>query len=134
MRWQYRASLSVFGAVSDGISRGSYGLSGGPVLDFGRIHVPIRASLMLAEKQNAICQSAIETEEGTCTDLLAWASSSVLFDVANQEDFKLHLGAGGDVGWLTDFHGVAGIQYKMFVGEIRVGSKQFGIVLGLSSR
>jgi len=134
VRWEGRGSLSIFGAVNDGNARGSYGLSGGPILNLGRVHVPIRASLMLAEKQNAICQSAIKTESGACTDLLAWASASVLFDVVNQKDFDLYLGAGGDAGWLTDFHGVGGIQYKPLILEVRVGPKQFGVVLGLSSR
>jgi hypothetical protein len=78
--------------------------------------------------------AAIETESGDCTDLLASASSSVLFDAVHREDFQLYLGAGGDVGWLTDYHLTAGIQYKMFFGEIRAGQKQTGIMLGFSSR
>lgn len=133
MRWQGRASLSIFFLARQvGIS-GSYGLSGGPVLDFGRIHVPIRANFKVTG--NPACPSAtIETESGDCTDLLASASSSVLLDAVHREDFKLYLGAGGDVGWLTDYHLVAGIQYKMFFGEIRAGQKQTGIMLGFSSR
>lgn len=132
--WGGRGGLAIFGAVNENQARGLYGISGGPLLEWERVRIPVRLSLMLSRKQNAICQATLgQTEIGACTDLLAWVSSSALVDVVNRGKFKLYLGGGGDAGWLMDFHGVAGVQYKRFIGEFRVGLRQVGLVLGLTT-
>jgi len=94
LEWGGRAGLGLAGVTIQEVSRGAYGLYGGPTLKYGRFRGRGEVYLMLADKPGA---------EG--------ASASAVVDVYQGESTRFYLGGGVDVGSHTGPYGTAGVIF-----------------------
>jgi hypothetical protein len=145
-----REGMQVGGQVGVGVGGATiansafYGLYGGVDFQWGRLRFPAHLNVMFAPytPEGYSYDNDVDrcrgpggqfAEDSKCTayNTYAWLRGSVVFDVAAQQDTKIYIGAGGDVGLITTVHGVAGLTFRQTYNvELRGGPDQ--VLLGAS--
>jgi hypothetical protein len=145
-----REGVQVGGQAGAGVggatiaSSAFYGLYGGVDVQWGRLRFPAHLNVMFApytpegySYDNDVdrCRGPggqfAEDSECTAYNTYAWLRGSVVYDVAAQQNTRVYIGAGGDVGSITTVHGIAGLTLRQTYNvELRGGPDQ--VLLGTS--
>lgn len=125
LEWGARAGIGLAGVTIQEVSRGAYGLYGGPTLKYGRFRGRGEVYLMLADKPGA--EAAREyglCEDGSCQQLFAWASASAVVDLYQGESTRFYLGGGVDVGSHTGPYATTGLVFGSWGIGAKLGAEQ----------
>jgi len=126
-----RAGAGVGGFTIQEVSRGAYGLFGGPSMDLGRFRLRLEGYFMLAEKPSA--EQARELglcEDGSCQQLFAWGSAAAVYDVYASGETRVYLGGGADLGHHSGIYGTTGVIFSERWGiGIQAGPDQIFVSL-----